>query len=357
MHTDTPRTNRRGRAAALLIALALAGAACGSSADDTSTTGSSAETGGSGSSSGNSAASGEKLSGDVVVTGSSTVEPISVAVAEDFAEVQPDVNVSVSGPGTGDGFKEFCAGGADISDASRKIKDEEAAACKEAGIEYTELKVGIDGIAVITSEKNSAISCVSFPDLYALLGPESIGFKKWSDANALATTVKGTGGFPDADLVISAPGTESGTYDSFVELALTKIAEAQGQEPGARPDYSSAADDNVIIQTISTNDTSLGWVGFAYADLASGVKLLPVSKEAGGDCVEPTAESIAAGEYPLARDLYIYVSKQSVADNPAVAAYVDHYMDFGLNTAVTEADYVKLDDAAIKTTQDAWAGA
>lgn len=293
----------------------------------------------------------------MVVTGSSTVEPISVAVAEDFANVQPDVNVSVSGPGTGDGFKEFCAGNADVSDASRKIKDEEAAACKEAGIDYTELKVGIDGIAVITSENNSAVSCVSFPDLYALLGPESVGFKKWSDANALATTVKGTGGFPDADLVISAPGTESGTYDSFVELALAKIAEAQGQEAGARPDYSSAADDNVIIQTVSSNDTSLGWVGFAYADQADGVKMLPISKEAGGECVAPDSASIAAGKYPLARDLYIYVSSKSVADNPAVAAYVDHYMDFGLNTAVTEADYVKLDDAALKATQDAWAAA
>lgn len=345
----------------MLFAFTVFAAACGSDSDTEAGDSATTAAGGSATSeatgSGSSAASGEELSGDVVVTGSSTVEPISVAVAEDFANVQPDVNVSVSGPGTGDGFKEFCAGNADVSDASRKIKDEEAAACKEAGIDYTELKVGIDGIAVITSEKNSAVSCVSFPDLYALLGPESVGFKKWSDANALATTVKGTGGFPDADLVISAPGTESGTYDSFVELALAKIAEAQGQEAGARPDYSSAADDNVIIQTVSSNDTSLGWVGFAYADQADGVKMLPISKEAGGECVAPDSASIAAGKYPLARDLYIYVSSKSVADNPAVAAYVDHYMDFGLNTAVTEADYVKLDDAALKATQDAWAAA
>jgi phosphate transport system substrate-binding protein len=217
--------------------------------------------------------------------------------------------------------------------------------------------VGIDGMAVITSEKNQAVSCLSFPDLYALLGPESVGFKKWSDANTLATTVGGKGGFPEADLTISAPGTESGTYDSFVELALKSIAEKRGQEAGARPDYSSAADDNVIIQTVSSNDTSLGWVGFAYADLASGVKLLEVSKEAGGECVAPTAETIAAGKYPLARDLYIYVSSKSVADNPAVAAYVDHYMDFGITTAVTDADYIKLDAATIKASQDAWAAA
>lgn len=345
----------------MLFAFTMVAAACGSDSDteagDSSTTAAGGSSTSEATGSGSSAASGEKISGDVVVTGSSTVEPISVAVAEDFANVQPDVNVSVTGPGTGDGFKEFCAGGADISDASRKIKDEEAAACKEAGVEYVELKVGIDGLAVVTSEKNSAVSCLSFPDLYALLGPESVGFKKWSDANALATTVKGTGGFPDADLVISAPGTESGTYDSFVELALGKIAEAQGQEPGARPDYSSAADDNVITQTISSNDTSLGWVGFAYADQASGIKMLQVSKEAGGTCVEPSLETIAAGEYPLARDLYIYVSKASIADNPAAVAYVDHYMDYGLTKAVAEVDYVQLDDAALKATQDAWAAA
>ena len=343
----------------MLFAFTMVAAACGSDSD-TAAGGSSttAAAGGSSTSgSGSSAASGEKLSGDVVVTGSSTVEPISVAVAEDFATVQPDVNVSVSGPGTGDGFKEFCAGGADISDASRKIKDEEAAACKSAGIEYVELKVGIDGLAVVTSEKNSAVSCLSFPDLYALLGPESVGFKKWSDANSLATTVGGKGGFPDADLVISAPGTESGTYDSFVELALKGISEKQKQEPGARADYSSAADDNVITQTISSNDTSLGWVGFAYADQAGGVKLLQVSKEAGGECVTPDAETIAAGKYPLARDLYIYVSKASIADNPAAVAYVDHYMDYGLTKAVAEVDYVQLDDAALKATQDAWAAA
>lgn len=346
----------------MLFAFTMVAAACGSDSDtdagDTSTTtGEGASTSEAGTGSGSSAASDEEISGDVVVTGSSTVEPISVAVAEDFASVQPDVNVSVSGPGTGDGFKEFCAGGADISDASRPIKEEEAAACADAGIEYVELKVGIDGLSVVTSEGNEAVSCLSFPDLYALLGPESVGFKKWSDANTLATEVGGAGGFPDADLVISAPGTESGTYDSFVELALGGLAEEREQEPGARPDYSSAADDNVITQTISSNDTSLGWVGFAYADQASGIKMLPVSEEAGGTCVEPTAETIAAGEYPLARDLFIYVSKASIADNPAVAAYVDHYMDYGLNTAVAEVDYVKLDDAALKATQDAWAAA
>jgi phosphate transport system substrate-binding protein len=337
------------RATSLLFALGLVGTACGSdsstdAAGGTTTTKAGAE-----------GAAGD-LKGEVVVTGSSTVEPISVAVAEDFRTVQPNVNVAVTGPGTGDGFKAFCAGEADISDASRKIKDEEAAACREAGVSYIELKVGIDGLAVITSAENPAVACLSFPDLYALLGPESVGFKKWTDADALAKTVKGTGGFPDADLVISAPGTESGTYDSFVELALKSIAEAQKQEVGARPDYSSAADDNVIVETISANPTSLGWVGFAFADQADGIKMLPVSKVAGGTCVEPTSETIAAGDYPLSRALYIYVDTGAAAENEAVAAYVDHYMSFGIEEATAAVDYVALDAAAAKASQTTWEG-
>jgi phosphate transport system substrate-binding protein len=350
------------RAASLLFALTMTAAACGSDSGTTAgdgTTTSAAGAGGSTTAKSGSSTSGAKagdIKGDVVVTGSSTVEPISVAVAEDFKEIQPGVNVSVSGPGTGDGFKAFCVGDADISDASRKIKDEEAAACKAGGVDYLELKVGIDGIAVVTNTRNSAVACLSFPDLYALLGPESVGFKKWSDANALATTVKGTGGFPNADLVISAPGTESGTYDSFVELALKATADAQKQKPGARPDYSSAADDNVITETISSNPTSLGWVGFAYADQAEGLKLVPVSKDAGGECVEPTAETIAAGKYPLSRSLYIYVNTDKADKSPAVAAFVDHYMGFGIDKATAAADYIPLAADVAKASKAAWAG-
>ena len=122
------------------------------------------------------------VSGKLTISGSSTVEPITSIVAEDFKAANPGVDYKVDGPGTGDGFALFCKGETDISDASRKIKDEEAAACKAAGIHYVELKVGIDGISVITSQGNSAVTCLSFLDLYALLGPESKGFKKWSDA-------------------------------------------------------------------------------------------------------------------------------------------------------------------------------
>ena len=154
------------------------------------------------------------LSGEIVISGSSTVEPISVRTQELFNETYPDVNISVDGPGTGDGFALFCDGATDISDASRAIKDEEAATCAENGIEFTELQVGIDGIGVMTNENNDAVECVSFADIYGLVGPESTGFGSWADANGLSAELGGAGDLPDAELTIFGPGEESGTFDS-----------------------------------------------------------------------------------------------------------------------------------------------
>ncbi|MFV0523679.1 MAG: substrate-binding domain-containing protein [Acidimicrobiales bacterium] len=354
------------RLLALLLALGLVAAACGSddsddtSADSSDTTaadaGGGTDSGSADSGTADSGTAGGDIEGEVAVSGSSTVEPISIEVAQDFASVEPNVNVSVTGPGTGDGFKAFCSGETDISDASRHIKDEEAADCESNGIDYVELKVAVDGIAVMTSEGNEALSCLSFPDLYAIVGPESNGFATWADANALDTEVGGSGDLPDAELVISAPGAESGTYDSFVEIVLEGIAEERGQEATTRIDYSSAADDNVIIETVSSNDTSFGWVGFAYADQASGVRMIPVSEEPGGECVEPNAETIASNEYPISRDLFIYVNTAKAEENPAVAAYVDHYMSWGLDEGVANADYVVLTDESKAETRSAWDG-
>lgn len=312
-----------------LLALSLVAAACGD--DDEETTGT-----------------------EVFISGSSTVEPISIAVAESFAGVAPDVNVDVKGPGTGDGFAVFCTGETDISDASRQIKDEEATLCADNGVEYVELKVGVDGIAVLTSEENADVECLSFGDLYALVGPESTDFETWADANDLAAEVGGNGGLPDAPLDIVAPGEESGTFDSFIEIALEDIAEARDQEATTRPNYQSAADDNLIIENASTKPSSFGWVGFAYAVNASGVKMVSVSEEAGGECVAPTPESIADNSYPISRDLFIYVNTAKAADNPAVTAYVDHYMSHGLDNSVPEVGYVSLTDDSKGETRAAW---
>ena len=298
--------------------------------------------------------------GAIVVSGSSTVEPISTGVAEAFAAINPDFIYTITGPGTGDGFKTFCAGETDISDASRTIKDEEAKACADAGIEYVELKVAIDGMSILTSVNNTAVSCLSFADLYALVGPESTGFGKWSDGAAIAKELGSNTVLPDAELKITGPGEESGTFDSFVELALGKIAEARGRKgETTRPDYTASPNDNAIIEGISGSDTSLGWVGFAFAEENKDkVNEIQVSKDVNGSCVAPTAETIADGSYPLSRGLYIYVNKAKAASNAALAAYVDYYLAEGtISTVLETVPYVNLSPDALAETRSAWEAA
>jgi phosphate transport system substrate-binding protein len=303
---------------------------------------------------------GGELTGTITISGSSTVEPISSIVLEDFSAANPGVEGSVDGPGTGDGFALFCAGDTDISDASRAIKDEEAATCEANGISFVELQIGIDGISVITSHDNGDVSCLSFGDLYALLGPESQGFDTWSAANDLAADIGNEFGeihapYPATDLIITAPGEESGTFDSFIELALAKVAEARGQDATTRADYQASSDDNVIIANIAGAAGSLGWVGFAFADQNSDtVKLLAVDR--GDGCVAPTAESIASGEYPVARPLFIYVNAEQAAERPELAAFVDYYLSDAGIAAVSEADYIPLDADALAETRAAWEG-
>jgi phosphate transport system substrate-binding protein len=307
---------------------------------------------------GSGASAGSDLTGSVTVTGSSTVEPISAAVAERFIGSHPRVQLTVDGPGTGDGFELFCNGDAQISDASRPIKEEEIAVCDENGIDFVELKVGIDGISVITSHDNGGVDCLSFPDLYALLGPESEGIDSWSEANTLGKEVGGSGDYPDAPLEITAPGEESGTYDSFAELVLEGIAvDERGQPesgPFVRPDYQASGDDNVIVQGISENETSLGWVGFAfYENNNEAVRALAIEEEEGGGCVEPSADTIRSGDYAIARDLYMYVNKAEAQGNEAVSAYVDYYLTEGW-ASVEEVGYVGLDEASKTATTKAW---
>jgi len=348
----TPRSPK-WRILSLLLTLALFAVACGDSddvvagADDTSTSTSGGDSDSS-SSDGGSADVGD-VEGEIFISGSSTVEPISVRVAELFEAVAPGVRVDVEGPGTGDGFKKFCAGESDISDASRQIKEAEAEDCAANGIEYTEVLVGIDGIGVLTSEANTAVECVTFEDLYGLIGPESDDVVSWADANEITGS-----GLPDAPLTIFGPGAESGTYDSFIEIVLEDLAEERGQEATTRSTYSAAANDNVILNGITSADTTIGWVGFAFAGNASGAKLLDVD---GGDgCVAATPETIASNEYPIARNLYIYVNDANAAANPGLQAFVDYYVTTGLDVAVAEVGYVELADEAKAAVVEAWQG-
>jgi len=330
----------------LVTVVALVLAACGGGAnDDTSTTGS----GGDGGS-----------SGSIVISGSSTVEPISARVGEAFDAANPGVATSVEGPGTGDGFARFCNNETDISDASRPIHDDEAAACEAAGVEYVELHVATDGLTVMTSPDNTAISCLAYSDLYALLGPESEGFANWSDANSLAEELGAPNApYPDEPLVVYGPGEESGTYDTFVEFVIAGLSEERLGEGNdfTRADYNASPNDNSIVQGISENPSSLGWVGFAFFEENQDVlKAIEVDDGESG-CVAPTTETIASFEYPLSRPLFIYVKTSDLGARPELSAFVDYYLsDEGL-AAVSDAGYVQLPAADIEATRAAWDGA
>lgn len=307
------------------------------------------------------------LSGSIFVSGSSTVEPITTAVAKLFGEANPDVAIQIEGPGTGDGFAKFCAGETDISNASRPIKAEEVQTCADNGVEFIELKVAIDGLSVITSAKNTAVECVSFADLWVLLGPDATGRNNWSDANDAAAELEAAVGaefgalnapYPDAPLTVTAPGEESGTFDSFVELVLAKVAKAlEAEDDAPRPDYTASPNDNVIIEGIAANDTSLGWVGFAFLEENLDV-VKPLLVDKGDGCVEPTPATIASGEYPIARSLYIYVSVNKLAENEALAAFVDFYLtDEGLGVLGTgegQVPYVPMAAEDTSATRAVW---
>jgi phosphate transport system substrate-binding protein len=323
--------NRKvGRLGALLLVTALVAVACGDDDGSATTAGS---------------------VGSVAISGSSTVLPISARVAEAFLAANPGLSISVEGPGTGDGFALFCSGEIDISDASRPIRDSEADTCADAGIEWIELQVAIDGLSVITSVNNTLFECLDTADLYALLSNESIGFESWADANELAAEIGAPNApYPDVDLEVTAPGEESGTFDSFVEFLIDGVgggvdyAEVRGID-NVRPDYVASGDDNLIIAGIAGTDTSLGWVGYAYyVENQDRVKALGISTDGTGDnCVDPSAATIADGSYPFSRPLFIYVNA-AASDRPEVAAFVDYYLSETGLAAVGEAGYVAMAD-------------
>ena len=342
----------------LLLAFGLVVAACGDDDDDATDTTEAGADGGSG-------ASGDcpaEVEGEVNISGSSTVEPISAAVGEKLLDCS-GIGATVDGPGTGDGFALFCEGETDISDASRPISEEEMADCEANGIEFIELKVAFDGISVLTNPANEAVECLSFEDLYALVGPEAQGTDRWSDAQALATELGSTTVLPDAPLQVTAPGAESGTYDSFLEIVIADLSEARAEAGAisedevetARTDYASQADDTAIIAAMEADDSPLGWVGFAFAEEAGdGVKELSVAAEAGGECIEPTAETIADGSYPISRPLFIYVNAAAAEDNEAVAGYVDYYLSEEGIASVSEVGYVDLPEDQLEATRATW---
>jgi phosphate transport system substrate-binding protein len=253
--------------------------------------------------------SGDGLRGSVVVDGSSTVAPISEAVAEELSADEPRVRVSIGTSGTGGGFKRFCADEIDVADASRPIKDEEKAACAGKGVEYLEFRVALDGLAVVTSAENAFVRCLSFEQLRRIF--EQGGASTWDEVDP---------DFPKEKIAIFAPGTDSGTYDFFVEEVL-------GEEVQPRRNYQASEDDNTIVQGVEGEEHSWGFFGFAYfKENKEGLKAIRVSEDAGGDCVAPNDETVRNGQYPLSRPLYIYVKKSSL-EKAAVREFVRFYLE------------------------------
>ena len=271
-------------------------------------------------------AAGSDLSGTVLVDGSSTVFPISEAMAEEFGAANPNVAVTVGVSGTGGGFKKFCAGETDITGASRPITQEEIDLCAQAGIEYIELPIALDGLTVVVNPENDFAECLTTDELLTIWGPDAQGtITNWNQVRA---------DFPDAPLGLYGPGTDSGTYDFFMD--------AIGADGESRGDYTASEDDNVIVQGVSTDANGLGFFGLAYF-VENEDKLKAVAIDSGnGTCVEASAETVADGTYvPLARPEFIYV-KQSVAEDPAIAAFVDFYISPENANLVDEVGYVSL---------------
>ena len=252
------------------------------------------------------------LSGDIAIDGSSTVGPLTSAAAEAFVgDGNGDVNITVGTSGTGGGFELFCKGETDISDASRAIKDEEAAACTSGGVSYEELRVASDGITVVTgSNADVGGEALTLAQLKAIWAPGST-IKNWKDIPS--------GGFNDVGLTLAGPDSQSGTYDFFNETVLGK--DAKGEVITPRQDYTASADDNVTVRAVTGADGGLGYFGFSYyeenADSLTDFAI---------DGVKPSLETITDGTYPLSRPLFIYVKKASLA-KPEVKAFVRYYLE------------------------------
>jgi len=315
-------------------------------------------------------------SGDVNVSGSSTVEPITSLVAELYSGKNPDVSVRVDGPGTGDGFKLFCNDETDISDASRPIKPEEAAACQAKAITYTELPIGLDGLTVIVNKNSSLkLKCLSQADLYALFGPESTG--DLSTDSALATQLGTKQGLPSTGTVKKfTPGPESGTYDAFIELGYQKIMDAQlaagkitdvttddkGKTVPAEPLISDGQfpNDNDIVKRVEGSKNGIGFLGIAYySENQSELKAVAIEDPTTGKCVKPTEKTVQNGTYlPLSRTLFIYVNNAKAGSNASVKSFVDFYMTKkNLTKSVIEAGYAPLPPAKITESISTWKAA
>ena len=270
----------------------------------------------------------------IKIDGSSTVYPITEAVAEEFQKSQK-VKVTVGESGTGGGFKKFCRGETDISNASRPISQKEMDACKEAGIQYIELPIAFDAITVVVNGKNDWVKTLSVDELKKIWQPGS-SVKSWKQVNSA---------FPDKAIGLYGPGTASGTFDYFTEAI-------NGKSKASRTDYTPSEDDNVLVQGVTGNVGGMAYFGLAYyEENKDKLKAVAVAAKAGGQGVLPSAATVMDGTYqPLSRPIFIYVNATAAAFKPEVKAFVNYYLE-NAPTLVKEVKYVPLtteDYAAVK---------
>lgn len=269
---------------------------------------------------------GSGLEGVVSLDGSSTVYPISEAMAEEFIGVAPRVRVTVGVSGTGGGFKKFLASEIDINDASRPIKDSERLEAEANGLEYLEIPVAFDGLSIVVNPENDWVDHLSIDELRIIWQPGST-VTNWSDVRPE---------WPDEPIRLYGPGTDSGTFDYFTEAV-------NGESGHARPDYTSSEDDNVIVQGITGDKYSLGFFGYAYY-VANQARVRVVPVDGGNGPVLPSYESIQDGSYsPLSRPVFIYVNKSGAA-KPQVRRFVEFYLE-AAPQLVSEVGYIALPDA------------
>ncbi len=267
------------------------------------------------------------VSGTILVDGSSTVYLITEAMAEEFQKANPGIRVTVGISGTGGGFRKFCAGEIDIVDASRPIKPSELEACRGKGIEFIELKVAYDGLAVVVNPENDWVDYLTVEELKKMWEPEAQGkVTRWSQIRP---------DWPDKELHLYGPGVDSGTYDFFTEVIV-------GESGSSRGDFLASEDDNVLVQGIASDPLALGYFGLAYyEENADRLKLVPI--DGGEGPVLPSYETVLNGTYkPLSRPLFIYVNK-SAAERPEVRAFVEFYLDpKNAEKLVREVGYIPL---------------
>ncbi len=276
-----------------------------------------------------------KPTSQILVDGSSTVYPITEAVAESYRSVENGVNVTVGTSGTGGGFKKFCNGETDISDASRPVKKTEIEACVKGNIEYMELPVAFDGLAVIVNPANTFIEQLNVDQLNHIFRYKNPA-KTWKDVNPA---------WPDQEIKIFSPGQDSGTYDYFVETVV-------GKKGRIRSDSTFSEDDNVLVTGIAGNKSAIGFFGLAYyEENQDRLKIVPVVNPKSGKAVTPSIETVKGGTYsPLSRPLFIYVRKAS-AEKPEVAAFVNYYLD-NASALSKDVGYVPLDPELLKVTKN-----